>query len=317
MNQTTERVLAMLLSRGPLSGEAIASELNITRAAVWKHITELRTLGFGIESSTGKGYTLSHVPDSLEGPLVHRYMDAQLLGAEIIYHEQCGSTNTELKTLAESGAKEGLVVVANEQLAGRGRRGRTWLADKDEALLFSVLLRPPLPPAELAGLTLMAGVAVVEALITLGVSATLKWPNDVHISGKKACGILTEASGELDHTNYVILGVGLNVKGSPVSTDFPSTSLAAAGAVNPRAQVLAELLKHLEINYTMFLERRVTEILDKWRSYSHTLGRAVTAHTSQGSFSGIAKDITMQGALVITLDTGEERVVNAGDVSIR
>lgn len=317
MNQNTKRVLSMLLSGEPLSGETIALRLQITRAAVWKHITELRTLGFEIESSTGKGYTLAQAPDSLEAPLVHQYLPPQELGAEIIYREQCGSTNLELRALADTGAKEGLVMAADEQLAGRGRRGRAWLAKKGEALLFSVLLRPNLPPAQLSGLTLMAGVAVVEALGHLGVGATLKWPNDVLVEGKKICGILTEASGELDHTHYVILGIGLNVQGAPLSEEYQSTSLAAEGATLPRAQVLAEILKHIQLNYQLFLKQKVPEILDKWRKHTSTLGRAVTAHTGQGSFSGVAKDITPEGALIIALDNGQERLVNAGDVSLR
>jgi len=314
---TTTRVLSELLSGQPRSGQAIAAALSISRAAVWKHINTLRALGYEISSRTRIGYTLTYIPDHPHGILVHQYYSPVSLGKSIIYLPECASTNSELRLRAEAGAPAGLVVAADEQHAGRGRRGRTWTAARGTALLFSVLLRPQMPPTELAGLTLVAGVAVVEALQHLGAIATLKWPNDVHIAGKKICGILTEQSGEIDATNYVILGIGVNVWAHPQGGDYVSTSLAAEGLRHSRASVLAAILAALEVNLDLFTQGQQALCLEKWRRFNTTLGRQVTVHGIGGTYAGLARDITPTGALVVTRDDGQERVVTAGDVSLR
>ena len=199
-------------------------------------------------------------------------------------------------------------MVANAQSVGRGRRGRMWVAEAGQALLFSVLLRPPLPPRELFGLTLMAGVATVEALIHLGFEAKVKWPNDILLTGKKVCGILAEVNGEIDHTNYVVLGVGLNVTGHPHTEEYQCTDLSEHGAPSSRAKLLAALLQALDENYTLFLKGELPLILDKWRTYSDTLGRSVTVITPRGTHSGLAKDINNEGALVLELDRKSTRL---------
>lgn len=317
MGDVATQVLAELISGRERSGEAIARRLGISRAAVWKHVTALRTLGYEIDSRTGTGYTLTHIPDHPHAVLVHQYFAPVTLGKTIIYLPECGSTNAELRARAEACAPAGLVITTDEQQRGRGRRGRTWTAARGTALLFSVLLRPQMPPGELAGLTLLAGVAIAEALRELGVTATLKWPNDVHIAGKKVCGILAELSGELDYTSYVILGIGLNVWDHPAGTEYASTSLAAEGVRQSRAKVLAAILAALETNIDLFRAGHMGACLAKWREFSATLGRQVTVHGVSESYTGLARDITAAGALIVRLDDGQEKVLTAGDVTIR
>jgi len=319
LHPTTVHILQLLLAEDCVSGEDLARELGLSRAAIWKHISELRSLGFTIAAQSGKGYVLQNCPDSLHQALVHAHFAPRTIGRQIIYLDECDSTNARLKHLAEEAAAPlaGLTLVTDRQSAGRGRRGRTWQAGPGEALLFSVLLYPPFPPSLLHGLTLMAGVAVVEALATLGVNTTLKWPNDVYLEGRKLCGILAETSAELDHTNYVVLGIGLNVSGHPPLLEQLPTDLYSAGIQPKRAEILAKILTSLEENYALFLDQRVDEIYDKWRLHSHTLGRRVTVHTLQGELSGVARDITSEGALLVTLDSGEEKIVTAGDVTVR
>ena len=317
MRDKPTQVLSELLPGQTRSGQDIAKQLRVSRAAVWKHVNTLRTLGYEINSRTGGGYTLNSIPDHPHGVLVHQYFSPVTLGTTIIYLPECGSTNAELRLRAEAGAPAGLVITADEQYAGRGRRGRTWTAARGTALLFSVLLRPQMPPGELAGLTLVAGVAVAEALASLGVTATLKWPNDVHIEGKKVCGILAELSGEMDYTSYVILGVGLNVWDHPRSADYISTSLAAAGLRHSRARVLAAILASLEVNLDLFVFGHQAICLDKWRQMSSTLGRRVNVHTATETYTGVARDITPTGALIVDLDGGQEKIFTTGDVTIR
>ena len=311
------QVLSELLSGKARSGEDIARQLGISRAAVWKHVTTLRALGYGIDSRTGTGYTLTHIPDLPHAILVHQYYDPVELGKTIIYLPECGSTNAELRVRAEAGAPAGLVVTSDEQHAGRGRRGRTWTAARGTALLFSVLLRPEMPPGELTGLTLLAGVAVAEALRELGVIATLKWPNDVYIAGKKVCGILADLSGELDYTSYVILGIGVNVWDHPHGGEYSSTSLAAQGVGQNRAKVLAAILAALEVNIDLFRTGNQARCLEKWRQFSATLGKMVTVRGVSETYTGLARDINAEGALVVVLEDGQEKVLTAGDVTIR
>ncbi|MDP3486376.1 MAG: biotin--[acetyl-CoA-carboxylase] ligase [Bacillota bacterium] len=317
MHSTTRQVLGALVDGAEHSGETIAVRLNISRAAIWKHISELRKLGYDIASAAGKGYILLHSPDTPYEAEVHRYLNPERLGTTIIYVEECDSTNALLKTKAEVNEAEGTVIVANAQSAGRGRRGRTWLAKPGQALLFSVLLRPPLPPRELFGLTLMAGVAAVEALLALGFEAKVKWPNDILLTGKKVCGILAEVNGEIDHTNYVVLGIGLNVTGHPHTQEYQCTDLSEHGSPPSRARLLAAFLQALEENYALFLRGELPFVFDKWRTYSDTLGRSVTAITPRGTHTGLAKDINSEGALVLELLSGEELIVAAGEVSVR
>ncbi|KAF0198065.1 MAG: BirA family transcriptional regulator biotin operon repressor / biotin-acetyl-CoA-carboxylase ligase [Bacillota bacterium] len=317
MHSTTRRVLCALSDGKEHSGEGIAVRLDISRVAVWKHISELRKLGYDIASAAGKGHKLLHSPNTPYEAEVHRYLTPERLGTTIIYVEECDSTNALLKHKAEMNEAEGTVIVANVQSAGRGRRGRTWLAQPGQALLFSVLLRPPLPPRELFGLTLMAGVAAVEALLALGFEAKVKWPNDILLTGKKVCGILAEVNGEIDHTNYVVLGIGLNVTGHPHTHEYQCTDLSEHSSPPTRAKLLAALLQALDENYSLFLQGELPFIFDKWRTYSDTLGRSVTAITPRGTHTGLAKDINSEGALVLELLSGEKLLVTAGEVSVR
>lgn len=317
MHSTTRHVLYALSDGKEHSGEAIAIHLDISRAAVWKHISELRKLGYDIASAAGKGYILLQSPETPYEAEVHRYLTPKRLGNKIIYVEECDSTNALLKSKAEMNGTEGTVIVTNVQNAGRGRRGRVWTAQPGQALLFSVLLRPPLPPRELFGLTLMAGVSAVETLLTLGFAAKVKWPNDILLAGKKVCGILAEVNGEIDHTNYVVLGIGLNVTGHPHTEEYQCTDLSEHSSPPSRAKLLATLLHALDENYELFLDGQLSIIFDKWRTYSDTLGRSVTAMTPQGTYTGLAKDINREGALVLELQTGEQLIVTAGEVSVR
>ena len=311
------RILATLLERGPISGEEMASELNVSRAAIWKHIESLRELGYVISSAPGQGYQVIEHPDLPLQEEVHRHTTLPGLGRRVIFMKQCDSSSLQLKAMAEQGEEEGTVLVADEQTAGKGRRGRTWLAAPGEGLLFSVLLRPSLAPRELFGLTLVAGVAVAEALLEMGLKCGLKWPNDVLVDGKNICGILAESSGEIDHTHYVILGIGLNVWGKPELSDYEVTAMVKHLTPLPRAKILGVLLQHLDARYNEFLSGSLSPILDRWKELSVTIGKPVTAHTSTGEIHGVAKDITREGGLILLLESGAVQEITTGEVTLR
>ena len=317
LSPNTGKVLTLLHSHETISGEDLAATLGISRAAVWKHIGVLRGLGYDITSMAGVGYALRGGPDLPLKEEVHKYLTTEVLGRQLIYLDQCVSSNTELKALADAGAVEGTVIVIDYQSGGRGRRGRTWLAEPGSALLFSLLLRPPLPPRELFGLTLMAGMAIASVLRDLGLNCGLKWPNDILVDGRKICGILAEVSGEMDHTNHVILGAGLNLRGKPCLEGYQTASLDEYLRVPTRAEVLAQILIRMEVYYNRFCSGNLCAILSEWKSLSTTLGQKVVAHLPQSTIEGLAIDLSPSGGLIIQLESGERQEITFGEVSLR
>jgi BirA family biotin operon repressor/biotin-[acetyl-CoA-carboxylase] ligase len=231
-----------------------------------------------------------------------------------------GSTNADL---LERGGPEGQVLVAEEQTAGRGRIGRSWVSVPGASLTFSVLVRPAsVPPARRGWLPLLTGVAVASAVRSAAaVKADLKWPNDVLVGGRKLAGILAEQSPD---GSAVVIGVGLNVatpEGSlPVSpSGLPATSLLVEGAVIDREPLLTELLRHLERWYQAFRadpDPLRTGLLDEYRSLCGTLGRAVRVELPAGRMlTGTAEGIDPDGRLLVRADeTATVTPVSAGDV---
>lgn len=317
LNQTTGQILEILLSGTHVSGEDIAVRMGLSRTAVWKSIEILRDIGYEIDSFPGKGYSILSAPDIPLPQEVKRHLKVSFLSWQIEYLPECTSTNTLLKERAVQGAPEGLVLVADHQTAGRGRRGRTWADTPGSALLFSVLLRPALPPPSLMPLTLVMGVAVAEALQPLGVSCTLKWPNDLLLGGAKMCGILTEISGEVDHTDFAVVGVGINVQARSDLEQYTATALNQHIVPPPRAQLLAAVLDEMAASYREFLVEGSAKLLEKWSAMSATLRRPVVAHTASGDVFGTAVGVDSSGALLLRTEDGKSLVISTGEVSLR
>jgi BirA family biotin operon repressor/biotin-[acetyl-CoA-carboxylase] ligase len=317
-----ELVLGFLAEAGDefVSGEAISDKLGLSRAAVWKHVNALRAQGYRIDAVPARGYRLVAIPDRL-GPLELRpLLGTHDLGHVLHCHEELSSTSDLAKELAEEGAAHGEVVVAERQTAGRGRRGRTWASPPRKNLYLSVIVRPAdLPLHRAPELTLVASVAVCEAVRDAGVDARIKWPNDVLVDGRKVAGVLTEMAADPDRVQWVVVGVGVNLNAAP--EDFPedvravATSLAAErGQPVPRALFAAALLAALET----WLDRHAAEgfapVREAWRSLSGTLGRDVRVVTGEGEVVGTAVDIDAAGALLVRQAGGEVARVLAGDV---
>jgi BirA family biotin operon repressor/biotin-[acetyl-CoA-carboxylase] ligase len=240
-------------------------------------------------------------------------------GHPLYTYARLGSTNDAARRLAEAGAPEGLLVVAETQIAGRGRAGRRWITPPGSALALSLVLRPPVPPAQAARLTMLAGVAVCEAIeATAGIAAALKWPNDVLVRGGKAGGILVETGLSGDRLDYAVVGIGLNVSAAPPpeAVDFPAAALSAAGAPAPdRARLVGAIAARLEAHYAGLAQAEALHAA--WAARLAWLGEVVTAHTAQGVVAGQAERVDADGALVIRLAGGEARRIVAGDVRLR
>ncbi|QXD14302.1 biotin--[acetyl-CoA-carboxylase] ligase [Rhodocaloribacter litoris] len=237
-------------------------------------------------------------------------------------YETVGSTNTVAAAWAAEGAPEGAVVVAEYQTAGRGRRGRAWEASAGRNLTFSVVLRPTLAPERLGLITLAASVAVAEAVsaFTAPLEATIKWPNDVLLEGKKCCGMLLESSLYAHHGGAaaVILGIGLNVNQDtfpPSLAERATSLLLAAGRLVPRPPLLACLLERLEARYETLTTDGGAAVRKAYEARLAGLHRPVTFYLDDGTrLRGILAGLTDTGAVCIET-AGGPRVFHAGEVS--
>jgi BirA family biotin operon repressor/biotin-[acetyl-CoA-carboxylase] ligase len=303
-----------------VSGEAISGKLGLTRAAVWKHVEALRAHGYRIDALPARGYRLAAVPDRLTALELRPLLNTHDLGQVIHAYGELSSTSDRAKELADEGASHGEVVIAEAQTAGRGRRGRAWSSPPGRNLYFSVVLRPELPPMRAAELTLVASLAVCDALRQAGVAAGIKWPNDLLVAGRKIAGILTELAAEPDRVQWVVLGVGVNVNAGP--DDFPAelrddatSILIERGQPAPRALFAAACLTALEAWLDTHGENGFAPIREAWRQRSVTLGRSVVVRADGREIRGTATDIDDRGALLVATAAGEERII-AGDVQL-
>ena len=306
-----------------VSGTQLAEQLAISRAAVWARIEDLRRVGFGIEAGPHFGYRLVDEPDALlADDLLARLGPTKAVGRDIRVFEQTTSTNDVAEKLARDGVPEGVVVFAESQTRGRGRLGRAWMSPTRKGLWFSVLLRPQLPPQDATQLTVISATALRRAVKTVaGISAEIKWPNDLLIRGKKTAGILTEMSAELDRLRHVILGIGVDVNLD--AAEFPAelrklaTSLKIeAGREISRAGLAVEILRELDADYARICAGKFPEVADEWEAACVTIGRNVTVHAGERRFRGHAESLDDDGSLLIRTEHGHLERVIGGDVTL-
>lgn len=320
-----KKILELLRKSGerPLSGEEISRQLEVSRTAIWKHIQTLKNEGYDIESVPKKGYILKESPNRLFPQEILSRLQTRWLGHNICYRDSIDSTNTLAKGLANEGCPNGLVVVAEEQGAGKGRLSRGWISPYAKGIWFSVVLKPPFLPQEASKCTLLAAVAVVKAVNKIaGVHAAIKWPNDILLMGRKLVGILTEMNAEFGHINYVVIGTGINTNATP--DDYPedvkdiAVSVADAAIEQfTRVDLLCDILKNMEDLYEKALLDGFAPILEEWRKYSCTLGQEVKVMAPDCTYFGKAEDIDEDGLLIVRKVDGTLEKVMAGDVSIR
>jgi BirA family biotin operon repressor/biotin-[acetyl-CoA-carboxylase] ligase len=307
---------------GYISGEEVSRQLAVSRTAIWKHIQALKQEGYEIEAHSRKGYRLCGAPDRLLPEEIKSRLKTSLLGQAIHYVDKLESTNSAAKKLAIDGCPAGQIVVAEEQTAGRGRLSRGWFSPFAQGVWLSLVIRPPFGPEQAPKCTLLAAVAVNEAIRKVtGVHCGIKWPNDILYGDKKLVGILTEMSAQMDAIDFVVIGIGVNVnihEGQlPLELVATATSLAMiAGRDFSRLELLATILAELEQLYFVAIDSGFGPVLDKWRQQSVTLGREVQVLAGEASFIGMAKDIDDEGCLLVATAEGLQKVV-AGDVSVR
>jgi BirA family biotin operon repressor/biotin-[acetyl-CoA-carboxylase] ligase len=302
-----------------ISGESVSKELNVSRAAISKHISSLKKAGYKIDSLKGKGY-LYKKSDLLLPDEIHEDLKTKVMGRDVVFFDETDSTNIRAKDLAENGAVEGTLVIAESQSKGRGRKGRSWHTDKGEGIFLSLILRPKLTPSEVAIITLMTAVAMVEALKQVtDALPRIKWPNDLLINGKKICGILTELSTEMDAVNYIIVGLGININSK--KENFPeeikdiATSLhMETGEEYSRKDITKRFLESFEKYYNILNKRGFETILTAWKKNSDTIGRDVEIDIFDRQITGVVEDIESSGVLRVSTDDGRIERIISGDV---
>ena len=259
----------------------------------------------------------SVIPDPLEADGLHRLLTTKTLGRIIHIKAQTTSTNDIAKQLAQDGASEGTVVLAEQQHRGRGRQGRNFVSPAGVGIYMSLLLRPQIEISRLPQLTLLAAVATAEAIAEVStLSVELKWPNDVMIHGKKAGGILTESVFQADLSPVAIVGIGINVNTAleqfPAELRHQVTSLAlAAERFVPRPQLIAAILSRFEPLYHTFQQQGLAPILTRWLHYGRIAGKPVRCSTERGIEEGVVLGLDGDGALLIRgRDDSRLRVVS-------
>ncbi len=315
MGKSREAILARLRENQEqyLPGDLLSSGLGISRAAVWKQIRELRKDGYRINAVPNRGYRLEKEPDFLEAK--------KLEDSSIYYYHSVDSTNRVARRLADDGAPNYSTVVAEEQLEGRGRLGRSWFSPAASGIWLSIILRPQmLIPSQAAPVTLVTA-AILANLINnhYNLPLKVKWPNDLLLKDKKVGGILTELKGELDKIEYLIVGIGLNI--NQQQQDFPkglrkvATSLhIESGEYFNRTDIIVAIRDNLVRAFNIFFNEGFAPFYMTWKKYNVTLGQKVTLSWKGGLLQGKAILLTREGALQIQDNRGEIYTVNYGEL---
>jgi len=300
----------------------LSEQLALSPRTVIGSIRELQRQGYRIEEHPGLGYRLIAAPNRLSSLEIGSRLQTSLMGYQIHTYSSVRSTNRVALEMSRNGAPEGTLVLAEEQLAGRGRLGRTWHSPPGLGLWMSLILRPRVPADRVFQVAICGALAVAEAISArYPLNVRVKWPNDVLIGVAKLAGVLVESQWNGPDPRGVVVGIGLNVNQQaedfPVSLRHRATSLRRElGRSVDRAELLADLLCRFEEIYLPFQNRGLEPFLDRWRQLSAVLGRAVRIRVGQQAFRGLAVDIDPQGALLLAEENGGQRRFLAGDVSL-
>jgi BirA family biotin operon repressor/biotin-[acetyl-CoA-carboxylase] ligase len=307
---------ALKKAQGYLSGEELSDHLKVSRSAVWKCIQELRTQDYDIIAVPHLGYKINACPDKLLPAEVQFNLNTKILGKKILHYDSIGSTMDEAFKLGSEGASEGTVVVSETQTKGRGRLGRSWASPKGKGIYLSVILRPDFAPNEIACLTLLCAVAVSEAIKNIcGITAYIKWPNDLLVNYKKVAGILTELNAETDRIKFVVIGIGINV--NTLKSHLPEGSTSLYLAVHhtvARIELTQEVLRRIEKRYLELKTKGFNPTIEKWKELSFTLNKFVRVIDASGTTEGEAIGVDRDGGLLIRKNSGIVVKKMAGDV---
>jgi BirA family transcriptional regulator, biotin operon repressor / biotin---[acetyl-CoA-carboxylase] ligase len=321
-----QRVFQRLDDRNFQSGEALAADLAVTRAAVWKAVEQLRELGVGLDASTNKGYRLAPGVSALSAQRIAERLPSELRERieALLVEWTLESTNTKLLDSLPPSAGTAAVVLAEHQTGGRGRRGRGWIAPPGGAICFSLAWQYADMPDDISALSLIVGLCTVSALREVGVGHVgLKWPNDLVTRTGKLGGILIEMRAEAGGPVHVVIGIGLNV----MLDDTARAAVQAAGntaddirahrsPVPDRNDIVAALLARLVPALDSFPRQGLTPWLEEWHAHDSLYDLEVRIENAGEMTRGIARGIDTHGALLVENPTGVQRFIS-GEVTVR
>lgn len=319
------QIIRALLEAGEdfVSGSQLADLIGVSRVSVWSYMEKLKEQGFDFEAIRSKGYRLIRKPDTLNQTLIQALFTETGASLKLFVLEETDSTNNEAERRLASRDETPFVVFAKQQSRGRGRMGRSWHSPQNGNIYGSFAFRPRISPARMSLFTLWMGLNLCECINAFSrVGSGVKWPNDLHINGKKVAGILTEARMEADQVRDVILGIGLNVNSD--GSDWPSelkeiaTSLRqASGARQDINRLSAAIAGRVMMAYQQFIDDQHRSLLkQKWKNYDILQGKTVSLLQGDSRISGTATGIDATGSLLIERENGTRFHARAGEVTI-
>lgn len=325
MTATDLTILREMLAAdaGTVSGARLAKLLGISRVAVWMQLKKLTRQGFEFEARRSRGYRLLKTPTTLHPTLIRAYLSGRSYPPALICLDSVDSTNSEAERQLAAGASVPLVILAGAQTAGRGRRGRVWHSPPAGNLYSTFVFRPKLEPAQLQDFTLWMGLNICELVTNFTkLEPGLKWPNDLHVQGRKAGGMLTEARVDADQIRDLVFGLGLNLNGR--AADLPrelqrtAISLAdAGGAPVELNRFAAALIGRVVSAYDRFMEGTHREkFAALWKRYDVLRGKPVTVTQGTRTVTGTATGIDNEGSLIVRLASGRTERFRAGEVTL-
>ncbi len=246
-------------------------------------------------------------------------LDTEIFGRkEIIHFRETDSTNARARELADQGAPEGTLVVAERQTQGRGRKGRTWFSPPGAGIYASLILRPSMPPNEATRITFLTAVAAAEVLLHLtDLDVRIKWPNDILVNGRKVAGILTEISTERGAVDYAVVGLGMNVNTPAFPDDIrerATSILIETGKRFPRTDLLREYLRREEAYLRRLRTSGFEPILKRWKELADTIGKEIRVEMMDRTYVGWVEDINSEGILILKDRKGVSHRILSGDV---
>lgn len=301
-----------------ISGQELADMLHVTRAAVWKAVKALKKEGYAIHAAQNRGYSLAGESDILSEEGIRLFLKGDQKSNRIVVKKSVDSTNVFAKKLAIEGVAHGTIVAAEMQTKGRGRNGKSFFSPEGTGIYMSLILRPRGKLAEILPITAATAVGIVRVIRRMtGMETKIKWVNDIYLENRKICGILTEAimdfeSGGID---ALIIGIGLNIRTEQEA--FPVELRDTAASLFPEKVTRNELIAEIAEEVLELSEAPGTmEIMEEYRQYSLVLGKEIFWEEKGIERSGIAKEITADGALKV-LCGSEEVLLRAGVISVR
>ncbi len=325
-NTTLDKIITLLKSHQTefLSGEKLSKSLGLSRAAVWKNIKKLQSLGYKIESKPNSGYKIYPNVSLLFPWEISDGLQTDTIGTKIYYFDTIDSTQNFALELSRKPHENGSLVIAERQTRGRGRLDRKWVSPKG-GIWLSILLRPNFEPSYTSLFPMLVSLALSVAIQkTLKIKTELKWPNDVTINGDKVAGILIDASIESNKIDYLVIGIGINfkIKPSKITSQIKDgkkygiTTLVKENQDGNPVKLIQQFLLELEQRYNDIISGNTGNIRKEWMKRSSTIGKNVTATTTTGTIKGKAVGIDKTGALLLSSRGKVERVL-AGDIAYK